>query len=59
MKPDEYLTPQELAKLLKISYHNALLFIRESGIPYLKLGRQYRVNRNQLDTYLQRQEKER
>ncbi len=57
MKQDEYLTPREMAKLLKISYHNALSFIRESGIPYLKLGRQYRVNRNQLDTYLQKQER--
>lgn len=58
MRNDEYLTPHEIAELLKISYNNALGFIRNSGVPYLKLGRQYRVNRYQLEVYLQKQERE-
>lgn len=38
------LTPAEVAVRLNISYDTALAMIKTSGIPYLKIGRQYRVN---------------
>ncbi len=40
----EFYTAQEISKMMKISYQNALLLIRYSGIPYIKIGRQYRVS---------------
>ena len=40
----ETLTPQEIADILKISYHKALDFVRYSGIDYIKIGNQYRVS---------------
>lgn len=40
----ELLTPHEIAKILKISYHGTLDFIKYSGIDYVKIGNQYRVS---------------
>ena len=50
----EYLTPQEIAEILKISYEKALEFIKYSGIKYTKIGRQYRVEKSTLLTFLQK-----
>ena len=38
------LSPADVAERLSISYDTALQMIKYSGIPYLKIGRQYRVN---------------
>ena len=38
------LSPADVAEYLSISYDTALSMIKYSGIPYLKIGRQYRVN---------------
>jgi len=38
------LSPTDVAERLSISYDTALQMIKYSGIPYLKIGRQYRVN---------------
>lgn len=38
------LTPHEVADRLNVSYDTALRIIKSSGIPYLKIGRQYRVS---------------
>lgn len=48
----EMLTPREVAEIMKISYEAALAFIRYSGIDYVKVGRQYRVSQDKLDTFL-------
>ena len=48
----EMLTPREVAEIMKISYEAALAFIRYSGIAYIKVGRQYRVSQDKLDTFL-------
>lgn len=45
---DRYLTVTELADLLRISYENALNFIKYSGVEYIKVGRQYRVLESKL-----------
>ena len=47
-----YLTPKEVAALLKISYEQALAFIKYSGIDYIKVGRQYRVDESRLRAFL-------
>lgn len=49
---DKFLTPREVASLLQISYNCALQFVRQSGIPYIKIGRQYRVSDAVLKEYL-------
>lgn len=38
------LTPAEVAERLSISYDTALQMIKYSGLPYMKIGRQYRVS---------------
>lgn len=47
-----YLTPREIADLLQISYDNALGFIKYSGVKYVRLGRQYRVEERDLINFL-------
>ena len=51
------LTPQEVADILKISYEKALEFVKYSGIPYIKVGRQYRVDSSALNAFLQSEAK--
>ena len=46
------LTPAEVAELLKVSYDTALNFIKKSGLPYTKVGRQYRIKKDVLDSVL-------
>ena len=48
----EMLTVQEIAKILKISYHKALDFIKHSGIDYLQIGNQYRVSADKFNTFI-------
>ncbi|MBR5157289.1 MAG: helix-turn-helix domain-containing protein [Clostridia bacterium] len=48
------LTPQEIADILKISYDKALDFIKYSGIPYIQIGRQYRIEESKLTAFLQK-----
>ena len=38
------LTPYEIAELMQVSYDTALDFIKNSGIAYVQVGRQYRVS---------------
>lgn len=49
-----YLTPHEIAEMLKISYEKALAFIKFSGIKYIKIGNQYRVSEASLNVFLQK-----
>ena len=46
------LTPAEVAERLNISYDTALTMIKYSGIPYVKIGRQYRVSEDVLNDLL-------
>ena len=48
----EMLTATEIAKILKISYHGALDFIKYSGIDYIKIGNQYRVSEEKFRAFL-------
>ena len=49
---DNYLTPQDVAKFLKISYDKALELIKYSGVEYVQIGRQYRVLESKLNAFL-------
>ena len=49
-----WLTPSDVAKILKISYEKALDFIKHSGIKHVKIGRQYRVTEASLASFLSR-----
>lgn len=46
------LTPQEIADILGISYEAALAFIKNSGIDYIRVGRQYRVSEDKFRAFL-------
>lgn len=48
----EFLTPKEVARLLKISYVRTLDFIKYSGIQYIKIGNQYRVTQMAFDKFM-------
>ena len=46
------LTPRDIADILGISYDSALAFIKNSGIDYVCVGRQYRVSEDKLKAFL-------
>ena len=46
------LTPAEVAERMNISYDTALDMIKYSGLPYVKVGRQYRVSEDVLNDIL-------
>ena len=50
------LTPHEVAECLSVSYDTALRIIKTSGIPFLKIGRQYRVSEKVFNDLINQQE---
>ena len=48
----ELLTPKEVAEIFRISYPQALQFIKYSGIDYIKIGNQFRVCKHKLNEFL-------
>lgn len=53
-----FLTPQTIAKILKVSYPTALAFVKYSGIDYIKIGNQYRVSEAKFNAYIQKKGKQ-
>lgn len=49
-----FLTVQDIADILRVSYDSALMFVKTSGVDYLQIGRQYRVSAEKLQAFLQR-----
>lgn len=47
-----WLTPNDIAEVLQISYEKALDFIKYSGVKFTKIGRQYRVSEASLNAFL-------
>ena len=47
----EFLTPEEVAEILKVSYHTALDIIKVNRI-FVKIGRHYRVPKAELEKLL-------
>ena len=55
----KFYTPQDVADLLGVSYATALKWIRyESGIPYIKVGRSYRVKVEVFDKFTSTEDKQ-
>ena len=46
------LTPYDIAELLQVSYETALEFIKNSGIQYVKVGRQFRVSEKTFNAFM-------
>ena len=49
---DRYLTPAEVADMLRISYDKALELMKYSDMECVKIGRQYRVQESKLYAFL-------
>ena len=52
IKNTKMLTPKDISEILSISYESALAFIKNSGIDYVLVGRQYRVSEEKLKRFL-------
>lgn len=50
---------KEAAKYLRVSYATILRMVRQREIPYMQVGRQYRVRLSDLDQWLVRQARKR
>lgn len=48
----KFYTPKEISNLLGVSYSTALQWIKyDSGIPYVKVGRSYRIKADVFDKF--------
>ena len=48
----KFYTPQEIADMLEVNYSTALRWIKyDSGIPYVKVGRSYRIKVEVFDKF--------
>ena len=52
MSAPEMLTAHDVSDILRISYHEALVFIKYSGIDYIKIGNRYRVSKDKLVAFI-------
>ncbi len=50
---DKYLTANDVAEILQISYEKALEFQKYSGAPSFRIGRQYRIAESKLMKFLE------
>lgn len=50
-KSEIYMTVYELAEYLKISRTEAYKLVNKRSFPSVKLGKQWRVNKNAIDTW--------
>lgn len=46
-----FLTASQIGEIMQISYQNALAFIKYSGIDYIRIGHQYRVEREKFSAF--------
>jgi len=52
--PGTFLTPQEVADILRVSAQTVRRLLRDGEMPHHKVGGSYRVSQAQLDEYLAR-----
>ena len=53
----QFLTIADVAEILGISYDKALNIVKYEGLPCFTIGRQYRVDCKDLETYINRKKK--
>jgi|YNPNPStandDraft_1061719.scaffolds.fasta_scaffold340226_1 excisionase family DNA binding protein len=51
----EFLTPQEVSDLLRVSVHTVRRWINEGSLPAYKVGRSWRIQRHELVGWISRQ----
>ena len=51
-KNNQILTPKEISKILKISMDKTYELIQSPGFPKLKIGRQYRIPKEEFDKWV-------
>ena len=49
----ELLTTQQIADILQVSYDTALDFVKHSGVPYIMVGKQYRVPQTKFHEFIE------
>jgi len=49
---EQFYTPQEVSAMLKVAYLTVYRWIRASKLPAYKVEKQYRVRKEDLDTFL-------
>ncbi len=49
---DNYYTPQDVAKILKVAYMTVYRWIRAGKLKAVKAGKQYRIDKEELDKFL-------
>jgi len=54
MSIDEYLTPEEISKLLKVTRLTVYRWIKEGKLKAVKAGRAVRIRREDLEKFLDR-----
>lgn len=53
---DKFFTPQEVAKMLKVSYMTILRWIISGKLKANKVGRQYRIKKVELELFIDKQQ---
>ena len=54
MKAEQYYTIEEVAKLLKVVYLTVYRWIQSGKLTAYKAGKQYRIKKEDLDTFMTR-----
>ena len=51
---EEFLTPEEISKILKMNRLTVYQLIKNVDIPAIKIGRTYRIPKNDFEKFLER-----
>lgn len=57
MPEDQYYSIKEVAKMLKVAYLTVYRWVQAKKLPAYKIGKQYRVEKSQLDRFIQNSKK--
>lgn len=52
---NEFYTVEQVAELLQIHWQTVLNYIKSGKLTAVKLGKGYRINKNELDNFIRRQ----
>ena len=53
LDPNELLTTDEMASILKVEQQTVLSYLKQDMMPYIRIGNRYRVYRRDFDAFLQ------
>lgn len=54
MEKDQYYTIEEVSEMLKVAYMTVYRWIRSGQLEAIKAGKQYRVSKKSLDSFLKK-----